>query len=224
MKIEPIIEDNYYHIYNRGINGTNIFNEAENYLHFLRLYEKYIEPVTETYAWCLMPNHFHLLVKIKALNEIYNLTNPSGLKDPTSLITPIGLEASQTNLSGFQNPTGLNIISNQFSKFFNAYAKAFNKRYNRTGSLLERPFDRKRVQDIKYFKNLIYYIHNNPVHHGFCKHLQDYAWSSYGSVISIKPTKIEREKIIGYFDSIGNFIDFHNQKHSFGELSDFLFD
>jgi len=62
MKIEPIEHGKYYHIYNRGINGTKLFNENENYRYFLRLYEKYIEPITETYAWCLMGNHFHLLV------------------------------------------------------------------------------------------------------------------------------------------------------------------
>jgi len=75
-----------------------------------------------------------------------------------------------------------------------------------------------------YFKTLVFYIHYNPVHHGFCERLQDYPWSSYGSVISIKPTKIKREKIIGYFDSIGNFIDHHKQQHDFNDMRDMLFD
>jgi putative transposase len=206
MKIEPIVEGNYYHIYNRGINGTNIFKEKDNYRHFMHLYEKYIEPVTDTYAWCLIPNHFHLLVRIKGLEEI---------KD----------------LSGFQNPKGLEakenknfIITNQFSKFFNAYAKAFNNRFKRTGSLFEKPFERKRVNGMDYFKELIYYIHYNPVHHRFCKRLEDYPWSSYGSVISLKPTKLNRDAIIGRFDSIGNFIDYHKQKRDFNDLKDLLFD
>jgi putative transposase len=77
---------------------------------------------------------------------------------------------------------------------------------------------------MEYFKNLVFYIHNNPVEHGFCKQLQDYLWSSYGSVISLKPTKLEREKIIGRIDNLGNFIDFHNQKHDCNDLRDLLFD
>ena len=52
----------YYHIYNRGINSCDLFVENENYEHFLRLYEKYINPIVDTYAWVLMKNHFHLLV------------------------------------------------------------------------------------------------------------------------------------------------------------------
>jgi putative transposase len=61
-----------YHIYNRGNNRENVFVEERNYRHFLQLYAKYIEPVAWTYAYCLLRNHFHFLVKIK-------LTNAPGL-------------------------------------------------------------------------------------------------------------------------------------------------
>ena len=223
MHIEPNEPGKYYHIYNRGINGTNLFNESENYQYFLRLYEKFIEPVTETYVWCLLKNHFHLLLRIKGLDEIneellYQTTNLSGFENPKGLQTEIP-ENSETK----SRSTNF-IVTNQFSRFFNTYAKAFNKRYGRTGSLFEKPFERKCVKNIFYFKELVFYIHYNPVNHGFCDRLQDYPWSSYGSVISVKPTKIMREIIIGHFDSIGNFIDYHKQKHDFRELKELLFD
>jgi REP element-mobilizing transposase RayT len=67
---QPIVHGNYYHIYNRGNNGIDIFLETENYYHFLRLYAKYINPIAETFAWCLLKNHFHILVKIKDIQEI----------------------------------------------------------------------------------------------------------------------------------------------------------
>ena len=41
----------YYHIYNRGNNGENIFIEERNYHYFLQLYSKYILPIAETYAY-----------------------------------------------------------------------------------------------------------------------------------------------------------------------------
>jgi REP element-mobilizing transposase RayT len=59
----------YYHIYNRGINRENIFFETRNYPYFLELYAKYIEPIANTFAYCLMRNHFHLLVRIKTEQE-----------------------------------------------------------------------------------------------------------------------------------------------------------
>lgn len=68
--IQPLENGKYYHIYNRGINSTMLFKENKNYQHFLNLYDIHIEPIAETYAWCLMKNHFHFLVRIKDLNEI----------------------------------------------------------------------------------------------------------------------------------------------------------
>jgi putative transposase len=57
----------YYHLYNRGNNRQNIFFERENYLYFLRLVRRYlIEQTLEVLAYCLMPNHYHLLVCCKA--------------------------------------------------------------------------------------------------------------------------------------------------------------
>ncbi len=61
----PLETGKYYHIYNRGINGTNLFFEERNYLFFLEKYSFYMSKVLETYAYCLLGNHFHLLVKVK---------------------------------------------------------------------------------------------------------------------------------------------------------------
>ena len=68
--IQPIERGKYYHIYNRGINSGILFKEKNNYEHFLKLYDFHINPIAETYAWCLMKNHFHFLVRIKKESEI----------------------------------------------------------------------------------------------------------------------------------------------------------
>jgi len=46
-----------------------LFIEERNYTYFFQLYIRYIYPVTDTYAYCLMKNHFHLLVRMKALQD-----------------------------------------------------------------------------------------------------------------------------------------------------------
>ena len=66
----PLLYEPYYHIYNRGVNRENIFIEERNYVYFLGLYAKYIEPVAETFSYCLLRNHFHALVKVKSEEEI----------------------------------------------------------------------------------------------------------------------------------------------------------
>ncbi len=65
QKIEPLIAGNYYDIYNRGINSCNLFKETDNYEYFLSLYDKYISPVADTFAWVLIPNHFLFLIRVK---------------------------------------------------------------------------------------------------------------------------------------------------------------
>ena len=56
----PLEEGQFYHIYNRGNNRERLFYSTENYLFFLRRYDEYL------YAFCLLPNHFHLLVRVKS--------------------------------------------------------------------------------------------------------------------------------------------------------------
>ena len=54
-----------YHIYNRGNGKENIFFSKRNYHYFLLQYEKYLSRLLDTFAFALLPNHFHLLVRIK---------------------------------------------------------------------------------------------------------------------------------------------------------------
>jgi hypothetical protein len=133
---------------------------------------------------------------------------------------------SLSNLSGFLNLTGLKEakpLSKYFSNLFNAYAKAFNKRYNRHGSLFERPFGRKQIHNIEYLKNVVLYIHDNPVHHFFCENKLDYPWSSYLTCISLKPTKLKRDAVIGWFDDLANFKTRHNEELDIEEIEKRLF-
>lgn len=58
--------DHYYHLYNRGNDRKRIFFERENYLHFLRLVRRHlVEHTLDVVGYCLMPNHYHLLVRCK---------------------------------------------------------------------------------------------------------------------------------------------------------------
>ena len=197
---QPILHGNYYHIYNRGNNGIDIFFENENYYHFLRLYAKYIEPIAETYAWCLLKNHFHLLVRIKEKVEIVQNELTYSTTEKPKTIDP----------------------SRQFSHLFNAYTQAVNKRHNRTGSLFETTFERKLVSSEKYFQQLIFYIHNNPVHHGFVKQMSLYPWSSYETIISNKPTKLKRAEVIELFGDVENFLLYHNHEQNSNEINNLI--
>lgn len=68
-------EANYYHVYNRGNNKEDIFFEKANYHYFLQLMNKYISPVANIYSYCLLKNHFHILICTKFKADIKNLSS-----------------------------------------------------------------------------------------------------------------------------------------------------
>ena len=177
---EPLQPDQYYHIYNRGINGEPLFRKERNYRHFLKLWAQHIEPVAETFAYCLLSNHFHFLVCIKPIET-----------GPVSQTGPV------------LNP------SRQFNNLFIAYAKAFNKAYQRTGSLFESPFKRRKVDNDRYFAALVAYIHRNPQRHGFVDDFRDWQYSSYHAILSAHATRIQRAAVLGWFDSPAGFTAAH---------------
>ncbi len=59
MKLSP---DNIYHIYNRGNNKQKVFITKKNYIFFLQKIRTELKPYSDIICYCLMPNHFHLLV------------------------------------------------------------------------------------------------------------------------------------------------------------------
>lgn len=189
----------YYHIYNHANGDENLFREEDNYRYFLEKWGKYIEPVAETYAYCLMPNHFHFLIRTRGEEDISDLQSfPKTEK-----------QHAEEDLTGFENLSGF--ITKQFSNFFNSYAKAFNKMYSRKGSLFNRPFKAKPITSDSYLTNIIFYIHHNPLHHGFCEHVEDWPHSSYHAVVSDKLTRVKRKEVQDWFGSKGELVKFHNQ-------------
>ena len=176
----------YYHIFNRGINGETLFAENRNYLFFMQRYARYIEPVAFTYAYCLMRNHFHLLVRIKTPEEQRN-EKTLKVSETFRVLEP----------------------SRQFSNLFNAYAKAFNKLYSRTGSLFEHPFHRIEIKTDAYFQSLVAYIHRNPQKHGFVDDFRVWPYSSYQALTSRQPTRVQREAVLEWFGGLNPFLEFH---------------
>jgi len=75
--IPPLMLGTFYHIYNRGNNRENIILQDRNYSYFFDLWWKHITPIAETWAYCLLRNHFHTVVYIKRREDL------TGLKDPS---------------------------------------------------------------------------------------------------------------------------------------------
>lgn len=174
-----LIPDSTYHIYNRAINKDKLFLRPENYLFFLKRYRQYISPIADTFCYCLMPNHFHIMVRFKNENEIKGII-------------------VQDNLSAH--------YSLQFSHLFNSYSKAFNKQEKRMGGLFMSPFKRKKMKDTAHMINVVRYIHFNPVVAGLCGKPERWRYSSYHAILSDAETVLNRKELLELFDGKENFV------------------
>ncbi len=183
-----MLPEAYYHIYNHANGSENLFRSQENYRYFLQQWSKYINPVAATHAYCLMPNHFHALIRIRGERELQEVFKV-------------------TDLTGFENLSGL--ISRSFSNLFNSYAKAYNKQYDRRGSLFNRPFKTKEITTERDLTTVTHYIHSNPVHHGFVQNIHQWKWSSYSALLSAKPTLLARNQTLSWFEGKDVFLAIH---------------
>ncbi len=83
---------------------------------------------------------------------------------------------------------------------------------DRTGSLFQEHLQRNRIENEEYLKQLILYVHLNPLKHQFSKDFQLYRHSSYRSFLSDKSSSIDREFIIKLFNDLENFIFCHDER------------
>lgn len=190
-RLTPLINGEFYHIFNRGSEKRDIFIQPRDYFRFLqttRFYQvqnprvkfsnfaKYklksletsdVTKIVEIICYCLMPNHFHFLLR-------------------------------QTKEKG---------ISIFLSQISNSYTKYFNTKYKRIGPLLQGAFKSVRVEDEKQLLHVSRYIHLNPVVSGLVNSLYDYKWSSYSEYVGQD-----------FLCSTNEILDFFSPKHRYKQF------
>ncbi|WP_236980789.1 hypothetical protein [Membranihabitans maritimus] len=223
--LDKLEEGYFYHIYNRSNGVEDLFREDTDYEHFLELYDKYICPVADTYAWALMPNHFHYLIRIK--ERMYYRYSKNDFSK-TNANRSLNLDAVRfedvkwktvkldaVHLSAFEKPDRVNNRkkanpTHHFSHLFSSYAKYINGKYKRSGSLYQRPFKRNRIDNIQYLRNALVYIHYNPVHHGFTNEIDDYPWTSFHNYLPNEMPEYIVKHVFEWFGGRNSFFQSHS--------------
>ena len=146
-----LLPSTFYHVYNRGNNRRAIFKDDADYTKFLQLLPKYLKDVMQLYSYALLPDHFHLLIRVFDKERL----------DTLFIAKPYA-------------------IGNTFGHLQNAYAKYFLNRYKTTeiSGLFERSFERKPITSLRQLHTTIHYVNFNAVHHGYCDHPGDYKYTS----------------------------------------------
>ncbi|MBR2648344.1 MAG: hypothetical protein IKD55_05860 [Sediminibacterium sp.] len=192
-----LLPSQFYHLYNHANGSEDLFREEKNYHFFLEKVGKYLSPYMKIYAYCLMPNHFHLVIRIKEEKELCEmLSKSSSFK-----------KLSETDQIKYM----YNKISKSLSNLFSSYTQSYNRIYQRRGSLFMPNFKTNDIEDDLAFCAITHYIHANPVHHGFVKDIREWRFSSFKALHSDKLTRLERDYVLNIFGNKQAFLNYHDK-------------
>jgi REP-associated tyrosine transposase len=203
-KFEP---QKCYHVIAKAVDGLKLFANDENKSFFLKRFAVYIPDFADVYAYCLLNNHIHCLIKPKPVNKIEAYLNSLNKEELT--IT------HKKFLEDIVTPDFNELIETQFNYLFVSYVRSFNKVYQRKGGMFNKPFRCIEVQDDAHFSQLIIYIHANPLKHKLMDDLTQYYWSSYRAIISNGHTLLKRNEVLEWFGGLEKLVKAHKIQSEF---------
>ena len=166
---DPIIEGNCYHVYNRGNHKENIFFERENYFFFLQKWRKYFDETIDVFCYCLMPNHYHFLLRpkdndfshrmqnfsisyVKAMNKKYNRVGHLYQGNFKAKIVHDNKVLLYLTRYIHLNPVDANLVSTPNKWDFSSYNEYLNLRH---GTLVNPNLILEQFQDRLDYKNFV---------------------------------------------------------------------
>lgn len=189
----PLQPGNTYHLFSRANGNEKLFLNSNNYAFFLQRLEKHTSPIADMLAYNLLPNHFHLMMQIKTMEAVEQHFK----------------EVKKGKV--FTNEMVSEFLMERFSNCLNSYTKAFNKMYNRKGALFMDYLRRLDIQSEDQFRQTVFYIHKNAVHHGLVKQISDWPYSSFHYILQNRPDNLNVKYVLNMFDGLPGFIAFHSQ-------------
>ena len=203
-------EGHLYHIYNQGNNRGRIFFMRDNYLFFLKKITQHILPYADVLAWCLMPNHFHLMVYVKPGGESgRDIQSGRDFKSHPDWVESVHDLKSHPDYS--RNPHLA--LNKSIGIMLASYTRAINNQENRSGSLFRK--ETKAIcltqisgitpnwfksAGITYMNNSLpekaypqvcfRYIHQNPVNAGLVNTPGEWEFSSYADSVGMRKGRL----------------------------------
>jgi hypothetical protein len=161
----------------------------------------FLAPVADVYSYALMLNHIHIVLRIKARDEIGWLEARNANEKDLALKWSTTFDEA-IHSQRRRKPEPEKMIRHLFS----AFSKWTNTRYHRSGTIFERRFERKVVHSETHLRQLIIYINRNPEKHGVTHRFDQYPWISYHALVGDDPGWLNKEKVMRLFETQENFI------------------
>ena len=189
--------DCFYHLYNRSVSDVLLFKNDSDYQFFLNKFKEYCLPFFEIYAFCLIPNHFHFIIKIRSEEYIDQVISKE------TFVTAQKYTNQEITINDF--------LANQFKRLFSSYALTYNNKYERKGPLFHNKVKRIFINNDDRLRYLIGYVHHNPIHHNYVNDFISWKFSSFRGLISTKPSVLEKKKVMTLFQGREGFDKFHQE-------------
>lgn len=211
-----------YHVFNQGNNKQIVFFNRNNYLYFLRKLRVQILPFADILSWCLMPNHFHLMIYVIETEVPWNYLHKNHDSMSKVDFSPGATESrARTFRSKDSSLEGIKIMSlnSSIGILLSSYTRGINIQERRTGSLFRKEthaiclndtsrslpvwykkegitFMNVEIPEWQYPQSCIDYIHFNPVTSKIAKNPEDWEFSSYSDLAGLRNgTLVNKERI-----------------------------
>ncbi|MEY4903472.1 MAG: hypothetical protein RLZZ292_1287 [Bacteroidota bacterium] len=218
--------DCVYHIFSHAVHDNNFFYDDENKRFFLQKWKEYSKGFFKTYAYCLLSNHFHFGIHVESaavlkasilaqrkerLEEKLTFLKKKFVDKPTLLQKLLDENIKRVAALPPVEDEDLPLLtSKQINNFLSSYVQALNKQRNRKGTLTRERFGRIKVENRTYLKDLVCYIHHNPIHHFGVASYSDWHYSSYNSyTYELENELLKKDTIVTLFGSLEAFKEYH---------------
>src|SRR3989344_6204884 len=205
MRKVPLVTDNIYHIFNRGVNKQNIFSSESDYDYFLR-------------------SATHYLIKSSKFSyEKFKSSKPSGANDPGSLglndkpkVKIIAYVLMPNHFHFLMKQIADTGITSYMQQLSNSYSHYFNTKHERVGPLFQSRFKNVLIETDDQLTHLSRYIHLNPLVSGVTNKLSEYPWSSYVTYLQKSKSEIvDPAPILEHFTSPEAYEEFVSNQISY---------
>ena len=180
----PLFQENTIMFITEVFLSNCFFHKEQDKDIFLGKFRKLLNPLCYLRGFCLMDNHFHLIIKVKEYHSC--LTDNNELVFTNTMIE---------NLSRIEDKMDY-LIVNQFQRLFKSHALKINKRENRHGALFQKRFKRVTLKSYDRFLEMLMYTHHNIIHHDLTTVYGNYKYSSYDYYLNYDNSFVDTKWII----------------------------
>jgi len=204
----PFYPGNDYHLLFKSIDGVKFFHKSDDRLYYLQQFNKFMQPVANCFAYALLDNHSHFILRIKPekelLESIMSIPQQFRTKQMKAITGPSTAEAIVSA-----------VVERQVNSFMASYAIVINKANARKGGLFQSPFRRSLIAGDQHLQQAIIYTHANAQKHGLVKDFRQYPFTSFNEIVAGNSRFVYAKFVLDFFGGREEFIKTHKSQVDF---------